>query len=269
MSGHFTSVVVCDFEYETSGDLPKVLCMVAHVLDANLQYVRTIRTWRGEFGAAPPFDISPDTLFVAYSAWAELTCFLALGWKFPEHVFDQHTAYLAASNILLPHNPDEVRKRQRKRLPDACRACGIKGWEPRGGDRAHHRDHEGGRPRRLWRIRNRRRRRPTAGRRCPLPRQAAGGAEDVDDDHASAGRNRRYAEADRSVSEFNLTKGHHAIHQVTGGMALHFNRATAADLERWAETLRAVAGEMEAVSRAGDGRRAPFQGPQEAAGALE
>ena len=85
--------------------------------------------WRGEFGSTPPFDIGPDALFVAYSAWAELTCFIVLGWPFPVHVFDLHTAYLAASNILLPYNPDEVRKRQRKGLSDACRAYGIEGWE--------------------------------------------------------------------------------------------------------------------------------------------
>ena len=85
--------------------------------------------WRGEFGKTPPFDIGPDALFVAYSAWAEMTCFIVLGWKFPEHIFDLHTAYLAASNILLPYNPDEVRKRQRKGLSDACRAYGIEGWE--------------------------------------------------------------------------------------------------------------------------------------------
>src|SRR5262249_54210573 len=103
--------------------------MVAYVLNENLQHVRTIRMWRGEFTTAPPFDVGPDTLFVAYSAWAEMTCFLALGWKFPTHIFDQHTAYLAASNILLPHNPDEVRKKQSKKLPDACRAYGIEGWE--------------------------------------------------------------------------------------------------------------------------------------------
>ena len=45
------------------------------------------------------------------------------------HIYDQHTAYLAASNVLLPYDPDEVRKRQSKRLPDACRAYGIEGWE--------------------------------------------------------------------------------------------------------------------------------------------
>ena len=99
------------------------------MLGENLQYVRTVREWRGEFGKSPPFDTGPDTLFVAYSAWAEMTCFMVLGLKFPAHIFDQHTAYLATSNVLLPYNPDETRKRPRKRLPDACRAYGIEGWE--------------------------------------------------------------------------------------------------------------------------------------------
>ena len=115
MSKNFTTINVCDFEYEVAdGELPNVLCMVVYVLNENLQHVRTIKMWRGDFGKAPPFDIGPDGLFVAYSAWAEMTCFLTLGWKFPEHIFDLHTAYLAASNVLLPYNPDEVRKRQEK-----------------------------------------------------------------------------------------------------------------------------------------------------------
>ena len=130
MTENFSSVVVCDFEYEVaSGDLPDVLCMVAYVLDENLRYVRTIRLWRGESGPMPPFDIGPDTLFVAYSAWAEMTCFYVLGWPFPVHIFDQHTAYLASSNVLLPYEPDETRKKPRKRLSDACRAHCIEGWE--------------------------------------------------------------------------------------------------------------------------------------------
>jgi DNA polymerase I len=130
MTGHFGCVVVCDFEYETfRGGLPDPLCMVAYVLNANLQHVDTIRIWRGEFGSSPPFDVGEDTLFAAYSGWAEMQCFMALGWRFPAHVFDQHTAYLAASNVLLPHNPDDRRKKEHKRLPDACRAHGIEGWE--------------------------------------------------------------------------------------------------------------------------------------------
>jgi DNA polymerase I len=144
VSKYFSTIVVCDFEYEIAdGDLPNVLCMVAHVLDPNLQHVRTItlwrgvegkalpliETWRGEFGKEPPFDIGDNTLFVAYSAWAELTCFMVLGWKFPRHVYDAHTAFLAKTNVLLPYDPDEKRKKERKRLSDACRRYGIEGWE--------------------------------------------------------------------------------------------------------------------------------------------
>jgi DNA polymerase-1 len=137
VSENFASIVVCDFEYEVTageyelvdGDLPRVLCMVAYVLDENLRHVRAMRLWHGEFGTSPPFDIGPDTLFVAYSAWAEMTCFMTLGWKFPRHIFDLHTAYLALSNILLPHDPDQTRQKPRKRLSDACRAYGIEGWE--------------------------------------------------------------------------------------------------------------------------------------------
>jgi DNA polymerase family A len=130
VSGSFSTIVVCDFEYEVAdGDLPHVLCMVAYVLDENLRHVRTIKLWRGDLDSAAPFDTGDDTLFVAYSAWAEMTCFLTLGWKFPEHIFDQHTAYLAASNVLLPHNPDELRKKPKKRLSDACRAYDVEGWQ--------------------------------------------------------------------------------------------------------------------------------------------
>jgi DNA polymerase I len=130
VSDNFTNIVVVDFEYEIDDNLlPNVLCMVVYVLDEHLQHVRTIRMWRGEFGKSPPFDIGPDTLFVAYSAWAEMTCFMMLGWQFPVYIFDLHTAYLAATNILLPYNPDEKRTKQRKRLSDACRAYGIPGWE--------------------------------------------------------------------------------------------------------------------------------------------
>jgi hypothetical protein len=50
-----------------------------------------------------------------------------------------------------------------------------------------------------------------------------------------------------SAAIFDLNRWHHAIHQVTGDMALRFNKATAADLERWATALREVATEMEAA----------------------
>ena len=100
-----------------------------YILDENLQHIETIRRWRGEFGTSPPFPIDDDTLVVGYSLWAEMTCFLQLGWRFPKHVYDLHTAYLSVSNILLPYNPDEMRKKPRKGLSYACCAYGIDGWE--------------------------------------------------------------------------------------------------------------------------------------------
>jgi len=136
---NFGTIIVADFEYETEngdcnlhpGDLPAPLCMVAYVLDEHLQHVRTVRMWRDDLRstAHPPFDLGDDSVFVAYAAQAELTCFKVLGWPFPRYVFDLHTAYLAVSNVLLPYNPDETRTRPRKRLPDACRAYGIEGWD--------------------------------------------------------------------------------------------------------------------------------------------
>src|SRR5262249_3217399 len=100
VSGNFKFIHVADFEYEIApGGLPVVLCLVVYVLDEFLRHIRTIRLWRDEFGSAPPFDIGPDTLFVAYSAWAEMACFLVLGWLAhprPAHKLFGRQQYAAA-----------------------------------------------------------------------------------------------------------------------------------------------------------------------------
>src|SRR5262245_12332357 len=49
------------------------------------------------------------------------------------------------------------------------------------------------------------------------------------------------------TAPIDLHRWHHAIHQVTGDMALRFNKASADDLERWARMLRDIADEMEAA----------------------
>ena len=133
----FRNYTILDFEYEIEdGGLPNVLCLVVYLLDWQLRHVSTIRVWRGEFGDIPPFDIGPDTLVIGYSLWAEMTCFLTLGWKFPVHVYDLHTAFLSVSNILRPRGDDDDNfKKPRKRLSDACCSYGIKGWE--GIDKPH------------------------------------------------------------------------------------------------------------------------------------
>ena len=50
---------------------------------------------------------------------------------------------------------------------------------------------------------------------------------------------------DYAAPDADLNLWHRAIHEVTGDMALCFNKATAADLERWAKMLREVANEMD------------------------
>ena len=128
---NFCTVNIGDFEYEIApGGLPHIVCLVVYVLNENLEHVRTIKVWEDEFDKVPPFDIGPDALFVAYSAWAELICFKVLGWQFPVHVFDLHTAFLAVSNILPAYDPELVRQRPRKDLESACPAYGLEpGWQ--------------------------------------------------------------------------------------------------------------------------------------------
>ena len=58
-----------------------------------------------------------------------------------------------------------------------------------------------------------------------------------------------YSHSRTGTRVIDLNVWHHAIHQVTGDMALRFNRATADDLERWSEALRVVAEEMRVVRR--------------------
>jgi hypothetical protein len=72
-SRNFRSFAVIDFEYEIGdGGLPLALCLVAYIFDENFRHIRTVRMWRGEFGATPPFDIGPDALIIGYSLWAEM-----------------------------------------------------------------------------------------------------------------------------------------------------------------------------------------------------
>ena len=104
--------------------------MVAYVLNEHLQHVRTIRVWRGDFRKTPPFDIGDDTLFVGYSCWAEMTLLPDIRLEISKaYLRPSHQLISPPATIFLPYNPDEVRKGERKRLSDACRAYGIAGWE--------------------------------------------------------------------------------------------------------------------------------------------
>lgn len=56
----------------------------------------------------------------------------------------------------------------------------------------------------------------------------------------------------KSVFPIDLNRWHHAIHLVTGDMAVRLNGAGATDLKRWAKMLREIADEMQSAIRPGE-----------------
>jgi hypothetical protein len=93
----FRHVIAADFEFEFgghAGNRPAPVCMVAKELRTG----QTWRLWRGEFGAAPPFPVDTDSVFIAYYASAELGCFKALGWQMPAYVLDLFVEFRNLTN---------------------------------------------------------------------------------------------------------------------------------------------------------------------------
>jgi len=93
------SIWFVDFEFiATDGNTPEVVCLVAH------EYIsgRTLRYWQDELAlmGEPPYDIGPDSVFVAYYASAEMGCHLALGWDMPERLIDLYVEFRRITNGL-------------------------------------------------------------------------------------------------------------------------------------------------------------------------
>lgn len=93
----FDEVVLLDFEFRAPpGELPEVVCMVAHELASGRRH----RLWADELGDAPPFPVDDRTLVVAFFASAEVGCFLQLGWPAPARVLDLYAEFRNATNGL-------------------------------------------------------------------------------------------------------------------------------------------------------------------------
>jgi hypothetical protein len=93
----FREVWAVDFEFiPTQDECPEVVCMVA----LELRSGQILHCWRDELTsmASPPFPISSDALYIAYAVNAELSCHLALGWRFPERVFDCYVEFRRLTN---------------------------------------------------------------------------------------------------------------------------------------------------------------------------
>ena len=93
----FSEVWLVDFEFQAPpGERPIPVCLVGRELKSG----REIRLWEDELTTMPepPYSVGSGSLFVAYSAPAELTCHLALGWPMPENVLDLFVEFRNLTN---------------------------------------------------------------------------------------------------------------------------------------------------------------------------
>jgi DNA polymerase I len=96
----FRAVWLIDFEFcQPDGERPKVLCLSAR------DYLtgRRVDLDRSQLRHGhPPFPLH-NSLFVAYAARAEMSCFAALGWPIPEYILDLNIEYIHLHNDGLHH----------------------------------------------------------------------------------------------------------------------------------------------------------------------
>ena len=84
------NVWMVDFEYYgEDGERPTPVCLVAYELRSQ----QTIQQWYEDFGSEPPYDLSADSLFVAFSVPAECSCHAVLNWSMPKRVLDLYVEF--------------------------------------------------------------------------------------------------------------------------------------------------------------------------------
>lgn len=116
----FKTIWLVDTEFIPDVPFCHPVCLVAHELRSG----QTLRLWQDQLGDSPPYPVGRDSLFVAYSAAAELGFHLAQQWPLPSCVLDLYFEFRRATNGLLDWPP----KRKRKLL-DALQFYGLSGLE--------------------------------------------------------------------------------------------------------------------------------------------
>jgi DNA polymerase-1 len=95
----FRHIYCVDFEFSAPpGERPRPICLVA----TEYRSGRTIRWWEAELQRRrqAPYPTTPDSLFVAYYASAEIGCHLALDWPAPSSVLDLFCEFRNQTNGL-------------------------------------------------------------------------------------------------------------------------------------------------------------------------
>jgi DNA polymerase-1 len=91
----FHAVWGIDFEFcQPEGERPRPLCLSARdLLTGRRLDLDGSQLRQGH----PPFDVA-NSVFVAYAARAEMSCFAALEWPMPEYIVDLHIEYIHYHN---------------------------------------------------------------------------------------------------------------------------------------------------------------------------
>jgi DNA polymerase I len=119
----FPAIWHCDFEYRQDANhlpVPVCGCFIEQRTGTKIEL------WRDELLRLrqAPFDTGPNSVMVAFMAAAELSCFLSLGWKFPDN-----TLCLYAETIAAINGDDTVWLLGKKR-PSLHEALVLHGLEP-------------------------------------------------------------------------------------------------------------------------------------------
>ena len=93
----FEKIFAVDFEFRADpGERPWPVCMVVKEVSTGVEQ----RFWREDLLAmqTAPFDVGPNSLVVAYSSGAELSCFHELGWPVPVNILDLYAEHRVETN---------------------------------------------------------------------------------------------------------------------------------------------------------------------------
>lgn len=100
--GSFQRIIGLDFEFvHQAGEPPRPVCCVAREFLSGREW----RHWVDPLNSlAPPFPTDGSTLIVGFAVEAELLCFDALGWRYPELLLDLRAEAMTEMRDESPRN---------------------------------------------------------------------------------------------------------------------------------------------------------------------
>jgi hypothetical protein len=100
----YRRLICIDTEFRARGDPHRPWCVCAVDLRTGEQW----RLWLDGYVGPLPFPVDGDTLFIAFVAGAEISCFLAQHWPAPLRTFDLFQEFRLITNTGLRSDPHSL-----------------------------------------------------------------------------------------------------------------------------------------------------------------